>query len=35
VWPRGLVDVGRPPSLVVQNMVRSNMIRYAKGLKNA
>lgn len=35
VWPRGMVDVGRPPSLVVSNMVRANMIRFHKGRKNA
>ena len=36
VWPRGLADVGRPPSLVVQNMVKANMIRFSKGkAKNA
>ncbi len=35
VWPRGLQDIGRPPSLVVQNMVRSNMIRYSKGKARA
>jgi len=33
VWPRGLKDVGRPPSLVVQNMVKSAMIRFHKGNK--
>lgn len=35
VWPRGLKDVGRPPSLVVQNMVKANMIRFSKGQKHA
>lgn len=33
VWPRGLKDIGRPPSLVVQNMVRAAMIRFHKGNK--
>lgn len=33
VWPRGMEDVGRPPSLVVQNMVKSAMIRFHKGRK--
>lgn len=35
VWPKGLSEVGRPPSLVVQNMVRANMIRFHKGRSNA
>lgn len=35
VWPKGLTDIGRPPSLVVQNMVRANMIRFHKGRANA
>lgn len=35
VWPKGLAEVGRPPSLVVQNMVRANMIRFHKGRANA
>lgn len=34
-WPRGLVEVGRPPSLVVQNMVKANTIRFHKGRANA
>lgn len=34
VWPRGMVDIGRPTSLVVQNMVRANIIRFHKGRKN-
>jgi len=33
VWPRGMNDVGRPPSLVVQNMVKAAMIRFSKGNK--
>lgn len=35
VWPRGLQDIGRPTSLVVQNMVKANIIRFHKGRKNA
>lgn len=35
VWPRGLADVGRPPSLVVQNMVKASMIKFHKGRANA
>ncbi len=35
VWPKGLNDIGRPPSLVVQNMVKASMIRFSKGQKNA
>lgn len=35
VWPKGLAEVGRPPSLVVQNMVRANTIRFHKGRQNA
>ncbi len=35
VWPKGLKDIGRPPSLVVQNMVRASMIRFHKGRANA
>lgn len=35
VWPRGLHDIGRPPSLVVQNMVKANMIRFSKGKARA
>lgn len=35
VWPKGLNDIGRPPSLVVQNMVKANIIRFHKGKKNA
>ena len=33
VWPRGLEDIGRPPSLMVQNLVKSAMIRFHKGRK--
>ncbi len=35
VWPRGLEDIGRAPSLSVLNMVRAGMIRYSKGQKRA
>lgn len=35
VWPKGLKEVGRPASLVVQNMVKANMIRFHKGRQNA
>lgn len=35
VWPKGLQEVGRPPSLVVQSMVKANMIRFHKGRANA
>jgi len=34
VWPKGLKEVGRPPSLVVQNMVKAAIIRFHKGQKN-
>jgi len=35
VWPKGLQDTKRIPSLVVQNMVKAAFIRYHKGQKNA
>jgi superfamily II DNA or RNA helicase len=35
VWPRGLEEKTRIPSLQVQNMVRTAMIRFHKGNKNA
>lgn len=34
-WPKGMQDVSRIPSLVVQNMVRASNIRFHKGRKNA
>jgi hypothetical protein len=35
VWPKGLQDTKRIPSLQVQNMVKAAMIRFHKGNKNA
>ncbi len=35
VWPRGLKDETRIPSLVVQNMVKAATIRFHKGRENA
>lgn len=36
VWPKGLKDVGRQPSLVISNMVRASNIRFHKAReKNA
>ena len=30
VWPRGLLDIEKPPTLLLMNWVRSQQIRYAK-----
>ncbi len=35
VFPRGLDDIGRPPSLAVLNMVKASAIRFHKGCANA
>lgn len=35
VWPRGLIECKRIPSIEVKNLVQSAMIRFSKGSKNA